>query len=120
MNWVNMLMPEAVELDESSYSTQYGRFVVQPLERGFAVTLGNLFRRVLLSSIQGAAITAIRVDGVHHEFATIKGVKEDLTEVILNLKEVRIKRIRGYGRPAYGRNNQQADRKHFQQDQSPA
>jgi len=91
MNWVNMLMPEAVELDESSYSTQYGRFVVQPLERGFAVTLGNLFRRVLLSSIQGAAITAIRVDGVHHEFATIKGVKEDLTEVILNLKEVRIK-----------------------------
>jgi DNA-directed RNA polymerase subunit alpha len=91
MNWVNMLMPEAVELDESSYSTQYGRFVVQPLERGFAVTLGNLFRRVLLSSIQGAAITAIRIDGVHHEFATIKGVKEDLTEVILNLKEVRIK-----------------------------
>lgn len=91
MNWVNMLMPEAVELDESSYSTQYGRFVVQPLERGFAVTLGNLFRRVLLSSIQGAAITAIRVDGVYHEFATIKGVKEDLTEVILNLKEVRIK-----------------------------
>jgi len=91
MNWVNFLMPEKVELDESTYSTTFGRFIVQPLERGFGVTLGNLFRRVLLSSIQGAAITAIRVNGVQHEFSTIKGVKEDLTEIILNLKEVRIK-----------------------------
>lgn len=84
-------MPESVELDESSYSTTFGRFVVQPLERGFGVTLGNLFRRVLLSSIQGAAITAIKLNGVQHEFSTIKGIKEDLTEVILNLKDVRIK-----------------------------
>lgn len=91
MNWLNILMPESVELDESTYSTTFGRFIVQPLERGFGVTLGNLFRRVLLSSIQGAAITAIKVDGVPHEFSTIKGVKEDLTEIILNLKEVRIK-----------------------------
>lgn len=91
MNWVNFLMPEKVELDESTYSTTFGRFIVQPLERGFGVTLGNLFRRVLLSSIQGAAITAIRVNGVQHEFSTIKGVKEDLTDIILNLKEVRIK-----------------------------
>jgi len=91
MNWVNFLMPEKVELDESTYSTTFGRFIIQPLERGFGVTLGNLFRRVLLSSIQGAAITAIRVNGVQHEFSTIKGVKEDLTEIILNLKEVRIK-----------------------------
>lgn len=91
MNWVNLLMPEKVELDESTYSTTFGRFAVQPLERGFGVTLGNLFRRVLLSSIQGAAITAIRIDGVQHEFATIDGVKEDVTNVILNLKEVRVK-----------------------------
>ena len=91
MNWLNMLMPESVELDESTYSTTFGRFAIQPLERGFGVTLGNLFRRVLLSSIQGAAITAIKLDGVQHEFSTIKGVKEDLTEIILNLKEVRIK-----------------------------
>ncbi len=91
MNWVNLLMPEKVELDESTYSTNFGRFVVQPLERGFGVTLGNIFRRVLLSSIQGAAITAIRIDGVQHEFATIDGVKEDLTNIILNLKQVRIK-----------------------------
>lgn len=91
MNWVNLLMPEKVELDESNYTTTFGRFVVQPLERGFGVTLGNLFRRVLLSSIQGAAITAIRIDGVQHEFATITGIKEDVTSIILNLKEVRIK-----------------------------
>lgn len=91
MNFANLLMPEKVELDESSYSTTFGRFIVQPLERGFGVTLGNVFRRVLLSSIQGAAITGIRIDGVQHEFSTIEGVKEDLTNIILNLKEVRIK-----------------------------
>ncbi len=91
MNLVNLLMPEKVELEESTYSANFGRFVVQPLERGFGVTLGNLFRRVLLSSIQGAAITAIRIDGVQHEFSTIEGVKEDVTHIILNLKEVRIK-----------------------------
>jgi DNA-directed RNA polymerase subunit alpha len=91
MNHVNLLMPEKVELDESSYSANFGRFIVQPLERGFAVTLGNVFRRILLSSLQGAAITAIRIDGVQHEFSTIKGVKEDVVDMILNLKEVRIK-----------------------------
>lgn len=91
MNWANLLMPEKVELDESSFSTTFGRFIVQPLERGFGVTLGNIFRRVLLSSIQGAAITGLRIDGVQHEFSMIKGVKEDLTHIILNLKEVRIK-----------------------------
>jgi len=91
MNYVNLLMPEKVELDESSFSANFGRFIVQPLERGFGVTLGNVFRRVLLSSLQGSAITAIRINGVQHEFSTVKGVKEDLVELILNLKEVRIK-----------------------------
>lgn len=91
MNWANLLMPEKVELDESTFSTTFGRFIVQPLERGFGVTLGNIFRRTLLSSIQGAAITGLRIDGVQHEFSMIEGVKEDLTHIILNLKEVRIK-----------------------------
>lgn len=91
MNYVNLLMPEKVELDESSFSTNFGRFIVQPLERGFGVTLGNVFRRVLLSSLPGAAITSIRIDGVQHEFSTINGVKEDVVEMILNLKEVRVK-----------------------------
>jgi DNA-directed RNA polymerase subunit alpha len=84
-------MPESVERDESTYSSTYGKFIIQPLERGFGSTIGNAFRRVLLSSIQGAAITQIKVDNVLHEFSTIKGVVEDVSEIILNLKQVRVK-----------------------------
>jgi DNA-directed RNA polymerase subunit alpha len=86
-------MPESIELDESSYSNTYGKFIVQPLERGFGTTIGNSLRRVLLSSIPGAAITNLRVDGILHEFSTITGVLEDVSEVILNLKQVRFKLI---------------------------
>ncbi len=84
-------MPESIELDESSYSNTYGKFIVQPLERGFGTTIGTAFRRVLLSSIPGAAITMFRVDGILHEFSTIKGVREDISEIVLNLKQVRFK-----------------------------
>lgn len=84
-------MPEKIEIDESSLSPTFGRFTVQPLEKGFGVTLGNSFRRVLLSSLPGTAITAIRVEGIQHEFSTIKGVVEDVADLILNLKQVRIK-----------------------------
>ena len=91
MNRSTLQMPESIERDEATYSSTYGKFIVQPLERGFGVTLGNTFRRVLLSSLQGAAITQIRVDGVLHEFSTIEGVVEDVSEVVLNLKQVRIK-----------------------------
>ncbi len=87
----NMQMPETIQLDEATYSNTFGRFIVQPLERGFGVTIGNAFRRVLLSSLPGAAITAIKIDGVTHEFTTVKGVKEDVSDLILNLKQVRIK-----------------------------
>lgn len=86
-------MPESIELDESTYTNTYGKFIVQPLERGFGVTIGNAFRRVLLSSIPGAAITSFRVDGVLHEFSTIPGVKEDVSTIVLNLKQVRLKLI---------------------------
>ncbi len=86
-------MPESLELDESTYSNTYGKFIVQPLERGFGTTIGNALRRVLLSSIPGAAITMFRVDGIVHEFDTIKGVKQDVAELVLNLKQVRIKLI---------------------------
>jgi len=91
MNWPYLRMPESIDLDESTYTNTYGKFTVQPLERGFGTTLGNAFRRVLLSSLQGAAITMIRLDEVYHEFSTIPGVVEDVAEMILNLKEVRIK-----------------------------
>ncbi|MFQ5628279.1 MAG: DNA-directed RNA polymerase subunit alpha [bacterium] len=93
MNWPNLQMPENVELDESAYSTTFGRFIVQPLERGFGTTLGNALRRVLLSSLPGAAITMIRIDGVQHEFSTVPGMVEDVADVILNLKEIRFKLI---------------------------
>lgn len=86
-------MPESIELDESTFSNTYGKFIVQPLERGFGTTIGNALRRVLLSSIPGAAITNIRIDGILHEFSTIPGVLEDVSEIILNLKQVRFKLI---------------------------
>lgn len=93
MNWPNLQIPESVELDDTSYSNTYGKFILQPLERGFGVTIGNALRRVLLSSLPGAAITMVRVDGVLHEFSTIPGVVEDVADVILNLKQVRFKLI---------------------------
>jgi len=91
MSYPFIKMPEGVILEESSSTEMFGRFVVKPLERGFGVTLGNAFRRVLLSSITGAAINAIKLDGVLHEFTNIKGVVEDVTEIILNLKKVRFR-----------------------------
>jgi len=91
MSISNLQMPERIEMEEPSYSNTFGRFFITPLEKGFGVTIGNMFRRVLLSSLQGAAITAIRVDNVLHEFTTIPGVFEDVTEIILNLKQIRLK-----------------------------
>ncbi|NUO18439.1 DNA-directed RNA polymerase subunit alpha [bacterium] len=91
MNGLNFQMPEAVEIDESTHTDTYGKFIVQPLERGYGVTIGNSLRRVLISTLQGAAIVTIKIDGVLHEFSTIPGVSEDVTEMILNLKGVRFK-----------------------------
>jgi len=90
-NWSSLIRPKRVDVDEATHTRFYGEFTIQPLERGFVITLGNALRRVLLSSIQGAAITSIKIDGVLHEFSTIPGVKEDITDVILNLKGVRFK-----------------------------
>ncbi len=91
MSWTNLQMPERIEVEEATYSSTFGRFYVQPLEKGFGVTLGNMFRRVLLSSLQGAAVTAVRLNNIQHEFTTIEGVYEDVPEIILNLKQLRIK-----------------------------
>ena len=91
MSWTNFQMPERIELDEQTYTNTFGKFYVQPLEKGFGVTIGNMFRRVLLSSLHGAAISALRIDGIQHEFTTIPGIFEDLTELVLNLKQVRLK-----------------------------
>ena len=91
MSVSSLKMPEAVVLDEANYTNSFGRFTLQPLERGYGVTLGNSLRRVLLSSLQGAAITSVKFNGVLHEFTTIEGVVEDVSEIILNLKQVRMK-----------------------------
>ena len=91
MKWKSLHMPKSIEVDEATLTDSYGKFEIQPLERGFGITLGNALRRVLLSSIQGAAIDSIRLENVHHEFSTIKGIVEDVPEIILNLKEIDIK-----------------------------
>ncbi|MBU0692058.1 DNA-directed RNA polymerase subunit alpha [bacterium] len=91
MNGLNFQMPELVEIDEATHTDTYGKFIVQPLERGYGVTIGNSLRRVLISSLQGAAIVSVNIDGVLHEFSTIPGVTEDVTEIMLNLKGVRFK-----------------------------
>ena len=90
-DWRDLIKPKAVEFDEKELSPTYGRFVAEPLERGYGTTIGNALRRVLLSSLPGFAITAVRIKGVLHEFSTIPGVKEDVTDIVLNLKEVRLR-----------------------------
>ena len=91
MLWKGFQKPKRLEVDRDSQTETYGRFYAQPFERGFATTIGNALRRVLLSSIEGAAVTAVRVEGVLHEFSPIPGAMEDTTDLILNLKRVPLK-----------------------------
>ena len=88
INWQEMIRPEKVQVTSK---LSYGKFVCEPLERGFAITIGNSLRRIILSSLHGAAITAVKFEDVMHEFSVIPGVYEDVSEIILNLKEVRFK-----------------------------
>ena len=87
-NWRDLIRPKNVPFDQESLSDTYGKFVVEPLERGFGITLGNSLRRVLLSSLQGGAITAVKIEGALHEFTSVPDVIEDVTEMVLNFKEV--------------------------------
>ena len=91
MSNYSIQMPESLEVEESKET--FGTFVLQPLERGFGVTIGNSFRRILLSSLPGIAINAVKINGVEHEYSSIQGVKEDVYEIILNLKEVRFSQV---------------------------
>lgn len=90
-NWTSMIRPVQLETETDDERPNYGKFVARPLERGYGLTLGNALRRVLLSSLQGGGIVAIKIDGVDHEFGTLNNVKEEVSEIILNLKEVKFK-----------------------------
>jgi DNA-directed RNA polymerase subunit alpha len=90
-NWRELIKPKRLEVDERSLTPTYGKFFGEPFERGYGITVGNAIRRVLLSSLQGASVVGIRIDGVLHEFSTVPGVTEDVTDIVLNLKEVRVK-----------------------------
>ncbi len=89
--WKDLIRPRRLEVEKETLTLFYGKFTAEPFERGFGITIGNSLRRILLSSLQGAAIASVKIDGVLHEFSTIPGTKEDVTEIILNLKEVRLK-----------------------------
>ncbi len=84
----DLIKPKRIEIEGGTPDSRYGKFVAEPLERGFGITIGNCIRRILLSSLQGAAFTSLKIDGVMHEFSTVSGVVEDVTEIVLNLKEV--------------------------------
>ena len=90
-NWRDLIRPRGIHIESETLTDFYGKFTAEPLERGYGITIGNSLRRILLSSLQGAAITALRVDGALHEFTTVTDVVEDVTEIVLNLKEVVLK-----------------------------
>jgi len=92
-NWRELIKPKRIEIDQETNTNTYGKFVCEPLERGFGLTIGNALRRILLSSLQGAAIVSVKFDNVVHEFSSMTGVSEDVTDIILNLKEIKLKAL---------------------------
>src|SRR5438094_940508 len=101
MLWKGFQRPKRLEVERETLTDRFGRFYAQPFERGFGTTIGNALRRVLLSSIEGAAITAVKIDGVLHEFSPIPGVVEDATDIILNLKQIPLKLHVDYTKTLY-------------------
>ena len=109
MLWKNFQRPKRLEVERETLTDRFGRFHAQPFERGFGTTIGNALRRVLLSSIEGAAITAVKIDGVLHEFSPIPGVVEDATDIILNLKQIPLKLHVDYTKTLYLRVDKAGD-----------
>lgn len=93
MKWKSLMMPKGIQIENPENIPNFGRITVEPLERGWGHTVGNSIRRILLSSLQGAAVTSIRLDGAMHEYSTLEGVAEDVTDIILNIKQLRIKLV---------------------------
>ena len=90
-HWSDLIKPKQLEVEEKTLTSTYGRFFAEPFERGFGQTIGNSMRRILLSSLMGGAIVAVRIKSILHEFSTVPGVTEDVADIILNLKEVRLR-----------------------------
>src|ERR1041384_5977860 len=90
-HWTDLMKPKQLEVEEKTLTPTYGRFFAEPFERGFGQTIGNSLRRILLSSLMGASFVAVRIKGILHEFSTIPGITEDVADIILNLKEVRLR-----------------------------
>ncbi|HEY0420920.1 MAG TPA: DNA-directed RNA polymerase subunit alpha, partial [Acetobacteraceae bacterium] len=95
-NWQSLIKPEKLDVEPGSDPSRTATVIAEPLERGFGMTLGNAIRRILLSSLQGAAVTAVKIDGVLHEFSSIPGVREDVTDIVLNIKQLAL-RMHGDG-----------------------
>ena len=93
MKWKSLMMPKGIQVEKDDSDPNYGKVVIEPLERGWGHTIGNSLRRILLSSLQGAAVTSVRIDGVMHEYSTIDGVVEDVSDIILNIKQIRMKLV---------------------------
>src|SRR5438477_2042649 len=87
----DLVLPQSLETDQETLTDTYGRFYAEPFERGYGHTIGNSLRRILLSSLEGAAVTGVRVKGASHEFASLKGVREDVIHMLLNMKQLRLK-----------------------------
>ena len=90
-NWQELIKPQKLNVVKGDDPTRFGTVIAEPLERGFGLTLGNALRRILLSSLQGAAVSGLQIDGVLHEFSSIPGVREDVTDIVLNVKDVAIR-----------------------------
>src|SRR6202162_2951864 len=95
-NWQSLIKPEKLEVEPGADPARVATIIAEPLERGFGMTLGNAIRRILLSSLQGAAVTAVQIDGVLHEFSSVPGVREDVTDIVLNIKQLAL-RMHGEG-----------------------
>jgi DNA-directed RNA polymerase subunit alpha len=91
MKWKSLMMPKGIQIENPDNVPHYGRVIIEPLERGWGHTIGNSMRRILLSSLQGAAVVSVRIDGVQHEYSTVDGVVEDITDILLNIKQIRLK-----------------------------
>ena len=100
-NWRSLIRPKGLVVDREVSTLRYGKFILEPLERGYGVTLGNSLRRILLSSLQGAAVSAVKIDGALHEFTSLPDVKEDGTDIVLNLKEINVRLHEGQQKTAY-------------------